>query len=327
MNKINLPHENNLRYKDVDLNKKIGEYNNIYNNNSINININKSKNSHSFSKSINSTNKNININSISEKEQTTKITTDNKIKNNANINNFVPGCDKFSILQLSDLLSKENQYNSDINDLKNQLLKARTERKEKEKEAALIHHRLTKLKNKEQSKLLQFKIMKAHINKILNNRKKAKENLIIKMQERNKFKSMVNSSMSSGFPMYNIKKNLTSTNFFKQSKKDNIMNKSQNNFYRNKLDNNDFDNKNQNNNINIDNINIDNFNIEDDDNNNNIDINIIKNNNSKDSIQIFKQKLIEKIKKDEEEKKRIEDEIAKIEEEENNLLNKFNKKI
>ena len=324
MNKINLPHENNLRYEDVDLNKKIGEYNNIYNNNSINININKSKNSNSLSKSINSNNKN--INSINEKEQTKSIKIDNKIKNNLNINNFAPGCDKFSILQLSDLSSRENQYNLYINDLKTQLLKARAERKKKEKEAALIYHRLTKLKNKEQSKLLQFKKMEAYLNKILNNREKAKENLIIKMKERNKFKSMVNSSMSSGFPLYNIKKNLTSTNFFKQSKRNNFMNKSQKNFYRNKLDNNDFDDRNQNNNINIDKINIDNFNIEDDDNNNK-DINIIKNNNSKDTIQIFKQKLIEKIKKDEEEKKRIEDEIAKIEEEENNLLNKFNKKI
>ena len=324
MNKINLPHENNLRYEDVDLNKKINEYNNIYNNNSVNINMN--KNSNSMSKSINSNNKNININSISEKEQITKIKTDNKIKNNSNLNNFALENDKLSFLQLSDLLSRENQYNLYINDLKTQLLKARAERKKKEKEAALIHHRLTKLKNKDQSKLLQFNKMEAYIKKILNNRKKAKENLIIKMQERNKFKSMVNSSMSSGFPIYNIKKNLTSTNFFKQSKRNNFMNKSQKNFYRNKLDNNDFDDRNQNNNINIDNINIDNFNIEDDDNNNK-DINIIKNNNSKDTIQIFKQKLIEKIKKDEEEKKRIEDEIAKIEEEENNLLNKFNKKI
>ena len=324
MNKINLPHENNLRYEDVDLNKKINEYNNIYNNNSVNINMN--KNSNSMSKSINSNNENININSISEKEQITKIKTDNKIENNSNLNNFALENDKLSFLQLSDLLSRENQYNLYINDLKTQLLKARAERKKKEKEAALIHHRLTQLKNKEQSKLLQFKKMEAYLNKILNNREKAKENLIIKMKERNKFKSMVNSSMSSGFPLYNIKKNLTSTNFFKQSKRNNFMNKSQNNFYRNKLDINDFDNKNENNNININNINIDNFNIEDDDNNN-IDINTIKNNNSKDTIQIFKQKLIEKIKKDEEEKKRIEDEIAKIEEEENNLLNKFNKKI
>ena len=43
------------------------------------------------------------------------------------------------------------------------------------------------------------------------------------------------------------------------------------------------------------------------------------NNNKKD----FKQTLLEKIKKDEEEKKRIEDEIAKIEEEENKLMNQL----
>ena len=43
------------------------------------------------------------------------------------------------------------------------------------------------------------------------------------------------------------------------------------------------------------------------------------NNNKKD----FKQSLLEKIKKDEEEKKRIEDEIAKIEEEENKLMNQL----
>ena len=135
MNKINLPHENNLRYEDVDLNKKIGEYNNIYNNNSVNINMN--KNSNSMSKSINSNNENININSISEKEQTKSIKIDNKIKNNSNINNFAPGCDKFSILQLSDLSSRENQYNLYINDLKTQLLKARAERKKKRKRGGI----------------------------------------------------------------------------------------------------------------------------------------------------------------------------------------------
>ena len=49
----------------------------------------------------------------------------------------------------------------------------------------------------------------------------------------------------------------------------------------------------------------------------------IKKNESNNNKKDFKQTLLEKIKKDEEEKKRIEDEIAKIEEEENKLMNQL----
>ena len=49
----------------------------------------------------------------------------------------------------------------------------------------------------------------------------------------------------------------------------------------------------------------------------------IKKDEQKNNKKDFKQTLLEKIKKDEEEKKRIEEEIAKIEEEEKNLLNQL----
>ena len=49
----------------------------------------------------------------------------------------------------------------------------------------------------------------------------------------------------------------------------------------------------------------------------------IKKDESNNNKKGFKQTLLEKIKKDEEEKKRIEDEIAKIEEEENKLMNQL----
>ena len=76
---------------------------------------------------------------------------------------------------------------------------------------------------------------------------------------------------------------MTNSNFYNKS-----MSKSQNNFYNLKLKNNE-----------------------------------IKKDEQKNNKKDFKQTLLEKIKKDEEEKKRIEEEIAKIEEEEKKLLNQL----
>ena len=76
---------------------------------------------------------------------------------------------------------------------------------------------------------------------------------------------------------------MTNSNFYNKS-----MSKSQNNFYNLKLKNNE-----------------------------------IKKDEQKNNNKDFKQTLLEKIKKDEEEKKRIEEEIAKIEEEEKKLLNQL----
>ena len=76
---------------------------------------------------------------------------------------------------------------------------------------------------------------------------------------------------------------MTNSNYYNKS-----MSKSQNNFYNLKLKNNE-----------------------------------IKKDEQKNNKKDFKQTLLEKIKKDEEEKKRIEEEIAKIEEEEKKLLNQL----
>jgi hypothetical protein len=318
MNKNNSPLEKNLRYEDIELNNKINEYNNIYSNNSVNFNINKSKNSNNINKSNNT------YANMSSKEQESKEMTKipSNQENNNNNSNEIPvtlGNNDINYRQQVD-----NDYNSYINNLKNKLSKARDERRKKEEEAVLIQHRITLLKNKEQAKIQQFKNMKTHINKILNNRNKVQENIKIKLNERNNYKKR--SAMNYGKNSSNIKKTTCKN---KSSDKpirnnSNTFTSSQNNFYRPKLDKIYFEQKtDEKSNINKDNINIDNFNIDDD------NLDMIKNNynNSKDNIKLFKEKLIEKIKQDEEEKKRIEKEIAKIEEEENKLLNKFNKNI
>ena len=312
--------KNNLRYDDIEQNNKINEYNNIYNNNSINININKSKNSNTFNKS-NNTNIN-NINNISSKEQASKEVTNNILKNNKNNPNN-PNINSAPINNDINNLLMEFDYNSYINTLKNKLFNARAERRKKEEEAIMVQHRLTLLKNKEQTKIQNFKKMKIYINKILNNRNKVQENIKIKLNERNNFKKRLWNNLGKTFNYSSDKKKLnkTNTNYSKKPKiKNNIFTLSQNNFYKSKLDKLDFEQKSEKIDINKD-INLENFNMDDD------NINIIKSNDniSKDNIKLFKQNLIEKIKKDEEEKKKIEEEIAKIEEEEKELLNKFNK--
>ncbi len=310
MKKNNTPLEKNLRYEDIELNNKINEYNNIYNNNSINMNINKSKASNNISKS------NITyVNNITSKDQLSKEINNNIIPNQININlnsNENPitlGNNDINYNQPID-----NDYNSYIDNLKNKLSNARAERRKKEEEAVLIQHRITLLKNKEQAKILQFKNMKSHINKILNNRVKIQQNLKIKLNERNNYKKR--SCINFG------KKPNYSTDIKRTTGKNKSNYKPEKNNIYAKINKIDFEQKaNEKNNINKDNIHIDNFNIEDE------NLDMIKNidNNSKDSIKLFKEKLIEKIKQDEEEKKRIEIEIAKIEEEENKLLNKFNR--
>ena len=291
MKKNNSPLEkNNLRYNDIEQNNKINEYNNIYNNNSININMNKSKNNNIFSKN------NTNINYISSKEHQSKEVINKIQKNKTNINSIPINYD----INLNLLM--EFDYNSYINTLKNKLFNARAERRKKEEEAIMIQHRLTLLKNKEQTKIQNFKKMKIYINKILNNRNKVQENIKIKLNERNNFKKRLWNNLGKTFNYSSDKKKLnkTNTNYSKKPKiKNNIFTLSQNNFYKSKLDKLDFEQKSEKIDINKD-INLENFNMDDD------NINIIKSNDniSKDNIKLFKQNLIEKIKKDEEEKKK-----------------------
>ena len=292
--------ENNLGNESNDLNNRINEFNNNHKNNSANLN----------------NNINISVNDKTPKKTQIRI---NKKPNKNLINNLKPQqVTDYQYPELIDITSMENQYNIYINDLKMKLAEAKNERRKKEEEAIFIQHRLTLLKNKEQAKLLEFEREKAQIKKILNNRFQAQKNMKRKLEERNYFKNSIGSWGKSNST--SIKKNKTISNFFNRRKKNRFMNSSQKNFYRlKKLKNFTIDQNNDemkdiiifSNNKSID--------------LNNIDINMIKN-LSKSPIndkKLFKKQLIEKLKQDEEEKKRIEDEIAKIEEEENKLLNKF----
>lgn len=307
MDNNKIPYEKNMRYENLDNNKV--EYNAITNNYSINFNINNNKES-------NETN---NGNNLISKEKIFNFKTDKKSKtdknqynSNLNINTFSSRMGKSPSSGAFNNQLIDNDRDSYINKLKEKLSKTRAERRKKEEEAVTIQHRLTLLKNKEQTKIFQFKKMKGHINKILNNRNKVQENLKIKLKERNNYKNRLNAKFGNN--------NHVSENKNKKylnKPKNNTINRSQKNIHPLKLC--SFDSEKKSDKIDI---NIDNFNIDDD------NLNINKNNdyNSKNNFRLFKEKLIKKIKQDEEEKKRIEKEIAKIEVEENKLLKIFNKK-
>ena len=186
-----------------------------------------------------------------------------------------------------------------------------------------IQHRLTVLKNQEQSKLVEFEKVKEQIGKIINNRFKAEENMKIKLEERKYFKK--NISPWGKTPSPPIKKTKTMRNFLNKRRKNKFMHNSQKDFYRPKKFNNfslEQNNEKINDNYNFSNIANKNKSID----LNNIDLNMFKS-LSKSGInakKLFKWQLIEKLKQDEEEKKKIESEIAKIEEEENKILNQIN---
>ena len=306
MNKINSYNENNLRYEDIEFNHKKNDDNQKYNN-ILHLNINKDKNNLCVNKSNNNISMSTNSLNKNNKIQKYKIDSQNINKNEKNIPKSF-GNSKFP--DLTNKVTVDNGYNSYIDRLKNKLSITRAERRKKEEEATAIQHRITVLKNKEQSKIQQFKKMKGHINKILNNRLKIQEDLKLKLKEKNNYKNKASINYVLKRKCFSsTKRNLKNTNYNSNSKKKKmfiLINKTQKILILKKNEKNDI-------------INIDNFNIEDDIVNDN---NIEKNSN--DNIKIFKQKLIEKIKQDEEEKKRIEIEIAKIEEEENKLLCKFN---
>ena len=325
MDNNNIPFENNFRYDNPDINNKKSEYNIIKNNNSITFNNIKSKDSDAISSSNNINNINENTQNIkteikSNKKSDKSIFNSNRSNYPVTLGTPPPNPEKFNTPLM------DNEFNSHINILKAKLSKTRAERRKREEEAVIIQHRLTVLRNKEQAKILQFKNMKGHINKILNNRNKVQENLKIKINERNNYKNRLSSKPKPRKVNYlsekkrNIKTN-NNKNYsnIKNNIKKNVMTSSQNNIHPLKLSNFNFDLEQKSDKIDS---NMDNINIDDD------KTNVIKSNdyNIKDSIKSFKEKLIRKIKQDEEEKKRIEKEIAKIEEEENKILKIFNKK-
>jgi len=294
-------YESNLRYENGDLNNRISEDNNNCKNSGSNYNI------FTFGR-----------NSLNPNEKT-------QIRINKNMTNNLkpPQVSDYQYPELIDIEAMENQYNTYINELKKKLFEAKNERRKKEEEAMQIQHRLTVLKNQEQSKLVEFEKVKEQIGKIINNRFKAEENMKIKLEERKYFKK--NISPWGKTPSPPIKKTKTMRNFLNKRRKNKFMHNSQKDFYRPKKFNNfslEQNNEKINDNYNFSNIANKNKSID----LNNIDLNMFKS-LSKSGIndkKLFKMQLIEKLKQDEEEKKKIESEIAKIEEEENKILNQIN---
>ena len=326
MNNFNPPLDNNFNNEDEELNKKINEYNKIYSNNNaynsgINLNFINSKNKTETKNSLTKKQNQNNVNNINNIKFNHLI---NKSKNKNNILNNSPSSDYINISEI------DNKYDTYILDLKMQLSKEKEERKKKEEEAILIQHRLTLLKNQEQSKLLQLKKIKQYIDRIINNRKKSQEKINEKLMEKKNlnFNNSTNKSWVDGKKNNSqIKKNISYSKLPKKPK--NLMCNSQSNFYSAKYKNFDLEKNNDNNSAKKDTKKkLEKNNVDDSDNFellkriNKVNIRLDSDENKK----IFKQHLIEKIKQDEEEKRRLEEEIAKIEEEEKNLLLQLEKR-
>ena len=209
------------------------------------------------------------------------------------------------------LSSINDEYDSQIANLKEQLLIAKEERKKTENEYYLIKHRLTKLKNQEITNNLNFQNIKYRFKLILKNRLESNKK-ISDTYTKYKPKKIKNlNPINNDYFITSQKSNNISNN---KSKTEIKQNKTHNNFYsglKEKIMNEDNNNKN-----NMD---------------NKIDYNINSNQNENDFNEeeseknLIKKKILEKLKDDQEEKRKIEEEIAKIEEEELLLINEFNK--
>lgn len=308
-NKINNSNEDNLRYdlhNDLELMKRIESYNRIYNNPNTSSNNNKDINNY-----INM-NENLNQNSAKVHKQNRYTSTDkNKSNENYIYQKEIPVPDTNI-----DLYEMEMDYFSQITKLKEELQEAKNERKKKEEEAKNIKHRLTLLKNQEKSAFIQFQKVKQQINKILNNRKKNEEKIKQKfMNRKNNKLSFDGSKTSSSF-----KKNLSSSNLLKKGNKKNVstMSNTQNNFF---IPNYPFFKEDKEKSIDKQKL------IDDQDKIMGINVTEIKDTiNDENKKNKIRKHLIEKIKQDEVERQRLEKEIAKIEEEENKILNIFQMK-
>ena len=121
MNNFNFPQENNLNFEDEELNNKIKEYNQIYNNNSNNNknyldnnnNININSNKFNYKSEIkNNFQKNKNQNNINTQKQPYYINKNNKNNNN---NNYLLSKDSPSTFnEFLNLSEMENEYDSYI---------------------------------------------------------------------------------------------------------------------------------------------------------------------------------------------------------------------
>ena len=303
--------ENNLRYdfnNDLELMKKIDNYNQIYNNN------NNNKNPTSNNNNINNNYININVTPNSSNMNIPKETRISSVGKNKSCENFTNSKEIPISDSNIDIGEMETEYYAQITYLKEQLFITRSERKKKEDEAKIIKHRLLLLKNQEQSAFIQLQNIKQQIIKILNNRKnneeKAKQKLIMRKNLKNSFDG---SKTSASF-----KKNTSSSNLFKRGSKKKFSAKSntQNNFYPGNM-----------NIYNEDKEKITDRKTEEITKNIGINLGEMKETiTDENDIKVLKLHLIEKLKEDDEKRLMLENEIAKIEKEENKIINIIQRK-
>ena len=238
-----------------------------------------------------------NIQKLMEKENNfiqinTKNSSNFKINKNTNeiMKALSMGNNNIDILNLNAMSDK---YDILILNLKEQLSKVKEERKKTENEYNIIKHRLTILKNSEKTHNINFNNIKYRFKIIMNNRLESQKK--IKKKNINSLNKTIKKNTSSKYvyPLNIFKKNKSNYNLSNTPKNSLNLCKTYSNFEQR----NNFNN------------NINSF---------NFDYNLEENKKNK-----LKLKLIEKLKEDEEEKKKIENEIAQIEKEEIILLNSF----
>lgn len=219
----------------------------------------------------------------------------NKVKENNNFpfNNISK--DNKNKNEIRDEFSKDNnfdelnlnalneEYDIYISNLKKQLLFIKEERKNTENKYNLIKHRLTILKNQEKANNINFNNIKYRFKNILKNRLESQK----KIKKNLKQSKYINNISESKYKMN--KKNNDNINISYIPKNSLKFNRTYSNFSKK------YNNK-----------------------NNSIDYTLIENGKYK-----LKLKLIEKLKEDLEEKKKIEEELTKIENEELLLLKSF----
>ena len=194
------------------------------------------------------------------------------------------------------------EYSNYITNLKQQISEEREIRKEIENKAKILKHRLIILKNQEQKSLLQFQRIKFTLQNILKNRIEAENRMKLFISLKKNHRRSQSGLFSKQTPSKTIKSNKSNFNCTKSLNVSSIgdfKNKTANNFYRNS---------------------------------NNNSINFEKNFDTKEEFDLnntyeknkFREQLLEKLREDQEQKRKIEEEIKKIEEKELEMFNNFN---
>ena len=222
------------------------------------------------------------------KEKDNNYISNTKLINNDKISKNDIKLDNNQKMDKLNLNSINEEYDIYISNLKEQLSIVKEERKKTENEFNIIKHRLTLLKNQEKTNNINFQNIKYRFKKIINNRKKSQGKLKKNINKKIYFKNYFSDSQN----VEKFKKSNNSLKFSHTPKNLVNFNRTFSHF------------KTKNNNIKY--------------NKKSIDCSDIENSKKK-----LRQKLIEQLKEDEEERKKIEDEIAKIEQEEMLLLKTF----